>query len=194
MKWKLPPNSLFAILLRSRWWVSALVGVGVFGVARLVLPEGLAAFAALPFVVIAIVAGWKQIGTPGPERVAQTLERVRAMTWEAFRREGYEVKRLGGPQLDLELARAGRTTVVGGRRWKAMRTGIEPMREFHAAGVRVLEGVQLARDGSRSSTTNRTRRASLVAGVAVRRSKRIVRTRVPRSIPLPPVPAHDDHH
>ena len=181
MKWRLPQNSLFAILLRSRWWVSALVGVGVFGVAQLILPEGLAAFAALPFVVIAIVAGWRQIGTPGPERVAQTLERVRAMTWdafaaeleEAFRREGYEVKRLGGPQLDLELARAGRTTVVGGRRWKAMRTGIEPMREFHAAarareanervfvaageitdiaralaaekGIRVLVGVELAK-------------------------------------------------
>jgi uncharacterized protein involved in exopolysaccharide biosynthesis len=31
---KLPENSLFAILLRSRWWVSLLVALGAFAVVR----------------------------------------------------------------------------------------------------------------------------------------------------------------
>jgi len=35
MKLTLPQNSLFAILLRSRWWVSLLVALGAFAVVRL---------------------------------------------------------------------------------------------------------------------------------------------------------------
>ena len=56
MKLTLPENSLFAILLRSRWWVSLLVALGAFGVVRLFLDEGFAFFAALPFTVIAGMA------------------------------------------------------------------------------------------------------------------------------------------
>lgn len=141
MKFQLPRNSLFAILLRSRWWISLAVAAGIFAVARLLLPEGYAATVALPFVVIALVAGGRQLRTPGEGRVAATLERLRAMSWdgfclaleEAFRREGYSVRRLGGAPTDLELVREGRVSLVGCKRWKAMRTGIESLREFHAA-------------------------------------------------------------
>ena len=50
---KLPENSLFAILLRSRWWVSLLVALVAFGAVRLVLhEEAYAFFAALPFIAI----------------------------------------------------------------------------------------------------------------------------------------------
>lgn len=143
MSWQLPRNSLFAILLRSPWWVSALVAAGAFGAARLLLPPELAAFTALPFAVLAALAGWRQLRAPRGTRVAATLERLQRLSWEGFsgeleaawRREGYAVSRPRGAHLDFELARDGRVTLVGCKRWKAVRTGVEPLREFHAAAA-----------------------------------------------------------
>ena len=39
MKLRMHENSLFAILLRSRWWISFAVGFGLYGAVRLFLPE-----------------------------------------------------------------------------------------------------------------------------------------------------------
>ena len=131
------PNSLFAVLLRSPWWISLAVAGGVVAGLRLVLPTAYAVFAALPFAVIAGYAGWRQWRTPGPAK----LEALRARSWDefaaalesAFRREGYAVSRLDGRQADLELERGGRTVLVACKRWKVARTGVEPLRELHAA-------------------------------------------------------------
>ena len=136
---KLPPNSLFAILLRSRWWVSLLVGLGVFGLVRLFLATPYAVFAALPFLAIAIYAAFQQLKRPGTRRIAKTLEKARGMSSEGFaaaleegfKRGGYAVVRTGGGA-DLELTHEGRVTLVVYRRWKAARTGIEALREFEA--------------------------------------------------------------
>jgi len=140
MKFQLPRNSLFAILLRSPWWVSLALALGAFALARLFLPASLAAFIAAPWVAIGLYVAFQQLRRPGAKRLASTLERVRALPWdgfrtaleEAFRREGYAVKRLDGAA-DLELTHEGRVTLVGCKRWKAVRTGIEPLREFDAA-------------------------------------------------------------
>ena len=37
-KFKLPPNSLFAVLLRSRWWISILIGAVLSALALAALP------------------------------------------------------------------------------------------------------------------------------------------------------------
>lgn len=152
MRLKMAENSLFAILLRAPWWVSVLAAIGVFVAAWALLPAGylaLAAFAALPFAVIASVAGWKQLSTPSGARIAAALERLRAMPWEAFaaaleegfRREGYAVTRMGGAMggtaagaADFALEKSGRLALAAARRWKASRTGVEPLRELCAAG------------------------------------------------------------
>jgi len=142
MKLKLHQNSLFAILGRSPWWVSALLAMGVFGVTRFFMPIEMAAFAASPFVVIAGYGIWKQLGTPSAGRTKAALERLAALPREevvaaleaGWRREGYEVSRPGNGPVDLELRRAGRVSLVVCRRWKAERTGVEPLRELHAAG------------------------------------------------------------
>jgi restriction system protein len=138
---KLPDNSLFAILLRSRWWVSVLVALGAFGVVRLFLPEVYAAFAALPFIVIAVMALWRQRGVPRGARLDAAIDALRAMTWEEFaraleqgyRREGYVVKRVQGAA-DFELEKAGRLSLVAAKRWKVSSTGVEPLKELVAAG------------------------------------------------------------
>ncbi|MGH8746548.1 MAG: restriction endonuclease, partial [Burkholderiales bacterium] len=69
------------------------------------------------------------------------LKALHALSWDAFaprleqawRREGYQVARFGGAGADYELSKAGRNTLVACKRWKASRTGVEPLRELAAA-------------------------------------------------------------
>jgi len=137
---ELPKNSLFAILLRSRWWVSVLAALGMFALVRVFFGAGYAAAAALPFLVIGMYAAFQQLRLPSPKRIAAALERARALPWDgftaaledAFRREGYGVTRMDGVA-DLHLVNQGFVTLVACKRWKAMRTGVEPLREFDAA-------------------------------------------------------------
>jgi|SRR5688572_20582835 len=140
MKLKMSENSLFAILLRSSWWVSAALAVGVFLVARFFVPPFYAAFVPLPFLVIAGVVLWRRLSKPGARKVAARVQALRAMPREsftaaleqAFRRQGYGVSR--DPRGGFELTKGGRIALVDCRRWKATRTGIEPLRELHAVG------------------------------------------------------------
>jgi restriction system protein len=181
MKLRMHDNSLFAVLLRSPWWVSGLVAAGAFGATRLFLPTEFAIFTGLPFAVIAAYVAWKQLRAPSGRRIAATLERLRAMPWDefsaamekGFSRDGFTVKRLGGKGADFELVKDARTSLLSCMRWKASRTGVEPLRELHEAcqaheaagctyvatgevtaqarafaaerGIRVLEGAELAR-------------------------------------------------
>jgi restriction system protein len=176
---KLPENSLFAILLRSRWWVSLLVALGAFGLVRLFLPEGYALFAALPFIVIAVMAMWRQLRVPSGARLDAAIDKLRAMPWEEFaraleqgyRRQGYSVKRVEGPA-DFELEKVGRLSLVAAKRWKASSTGVEPLKELVAAGkareaaecVYVLAGemTQNALGFAKKTKINFVRRADLV--------------------------------
>jgi restriction system protein len=139
-------NSLFAILLRSPWWISIALAVGISVVGRFALerfsqPGIYAVFFGLPFFVIGCYAGWRQLRAPSAERIAATLESLRAMSWDeflaaleaAFRRDGYAVSRLNGAGADLELTKSGRVALVACKRWKVARAGVEPLRELDAA-------------------------------------------------------------
>ncbi len=143
---KMHENSLFAVLLRSPWWVSFLVAAATAVASRFVLvkfdlPEPYAIFVALPFLVIAVVAGWQQLRAPSAERVAATLDSLRTLSWEEFsaalegahRRDGHAVTRMDIPGADFELTKTGRVSLVACKRWKVARTGIEPLRELDAA-------------------------------------------------------------
>ena len=149
MKLKMNQNSLFAILLRTPWWVSGGIAAALFASARLVLPAEYgpyAFFVALPFAVIAVHVAWKVFRAPSEAGIAETLASLRGMSWtdfsavveEAFRADGYGVAPIQAAGADFEVTRGGRVSVVGCKRWKAARTGIEPLRE--------LDAVRLARD------------------------------------------------
>lgn len=144
MKLKMAQNSLFAILLRSPWWISIAIAALIVGIARAALRDQFflyGAFAAMPFIVIGIIAAWKQLRAPSAARVADALQTVRSMAWRefadtmenAFRRNGYEVTRLAGPAADFAIVKSGRTALVSCKRWKAASNGVEPLRELHAA-------------------------------------------------------------
>lgn len=137
-------NSLFAVLLRSPWWISFAVAAALFALARMALPEAYAPygmFASLPFIVIGSYAGWQQLRAPSAARIADTLTALRAMSWDAFsgaledafRRDGYSVSRPSVVGADLELIKSGRVSLVGCKRWKVARAGVEPLRELDAA-------------------------------------------------------------
>jgi len=143
VKFKMAEKSLFAILLRSSWWVSFAIAAGVMLVARAVLPEQYVVggmLAALPFLGIGVVTAWRQLRAPSAARVASALEAVEAMSWrefsgaleDAFRRDGYVTRRLEGSAADFEMTRAGRTSLVSCRRWKARSTGAESLRDLCA--------------------------------------------------------------
>jgi len=136
MKLRMHENSLFAILLRSRWWISFAVGLGLFAVVRLFIPDRYAVMVPVPFVVIGCVAAWRQLRAPNPARVAQRLEALRAMSWRefsaalesAYRSAGYAVRRLDSGAADLALERDGRRALVSAKRWKVARAGTELLR------------------------------------------------------------------
>jgi restriction system protein len=143
VKLRMAENSLFAILLRQRWWVSAAIAlvIGLAGVALLPPDWRVAgALSGFPFAIIAAMAAWRGRHTPSENRIAQVDAVVRALAWPAFaelleqsfRRDGHEVKR-GSGGADFELLRKGQTLLVSARRWKSARTGVEPLRELQAA-------------------------------------------------------------
>jgi restriction system protein len=141
MKWAMSENSLFAILLRSPWWMSFLVAAGVFALMRFFLPALYAIAGALPFAVIGLVAGWRQLRAPSARKVAASLDALRQTGWEefaraleaGFKREGYEVTRMEGAA-DFALEKGARLTLVAAKRWKASRTGVEPLKELLELG------------------------------------------------------------
>ena len=144
MKWRMAKNSLFAVLLRSPWWVSLGIAVALGAVSAALLPaayRGAAVFAGFPFAVIAAVAAWQQWKLLSPARIEATKLAVAAMPWptfsrvleEAFKRDGFAVEAGSGDVVDFVLERQGRRMVVSARRWKSARLGLETLRALQAA-------------------------------------------------------------
>ena len=169
MKLKMAQNSLFAILLRKPWWISIALVVGIALAARALVPQPYVVFGMMggfPFLVIGIMAAWRQWHAPDPERMAQALQKAGAMSWrdfsdvieKAFGHQGYAVTRLNadshrkskrsgngngngnGPAgaADFSLERGGQTTLLKCKRWKAANLGVEPLRDL--AALREAQG------------------------------------------------------
>jgi restriction system protein len=137
-------NSIFAILLRSPWWVSGLVAIALALIGLALMPPGYRIYGVLtgvPFMIVCIAALRKQWGTPSKSRTAEMLEKIRALSWRDFadeievalRRDGFDVTRVDMPEADFSITSEGRTALVSCRRWKVASTGVEPLRELHKA-------------------------------------------------------------
>ena len=143
MKLKMAEKSLFAILLRSPWWVSVAAAGAIVAMARALLPLEYVPFGAMgafPLLVIGAIAAARQWRSPSPAAVEQALQRLAAMGWREFaaaveaglRREGHTVRTVAELGFEFEATQAGRTVLVAGKRWKASAVGIEPLRALHA--------------------------------------------------------------
>lgn len=144
MRLKMAKNSMFAILLRKPWWMSIGIATLLGLVAAALLPKDFRVVGALsgfPFIVIGVMAAYRQRLLPSAARVAQTQEAVSVMNWpafstlleQAFVRDGYSVQTFKGEAADFVLERKGRVMLVAARRWKSARIGIEVLRQLQAA-------------------------------------------------------------
>ncbi|MGL5002995.1 MAG: restriction endonuclease, partial [Casimicrobium sp.] len=72
MALQISDKSLFARLLRAPWWVSFIVAAVVGAAAFALFPKDIKAAGALssvPFIVIGLIAAWKQRGTLSPKQI-----------------------------------------------------------------------------------------------------------------------------
>lgn len=174
MKLKMAKNSLFAILLRSPWWMSFALVAAIALAARALLPEPYGVFGVIggfPFLVIGTMAAWRQLRAPSPARVAEALKAAGGMSWrdfsaaveQGFARQGYTVTRLNSPAADFKLDKAGRITLVSGKRWKAASHGLEPLRDLVA--TQTAQDAQGSIYISLGAVTDNARRYAQAQGV-----------------------------
>lgn len=144
MKLHMAKNSLFAMLLRSPWWISALLALALGLASVALLPVELrvvGALSALPLLVIAAIAARRQWHLPSAARVTETHEALAGMAWpafaalleESFRRDGYTVQPGKAAGVDFDIERQGRRRLVSARRWKSARTGVESLRALQGS-------------------------------------------------------------
>lgn len=145
MKLSLKKNSIFALLLRARWWVSVLIAafIALLGYAALPVPYKLfGAMTSLPFWIIGAIAAWRQFRAPNPAYVEHRLQAFRALSWQQFAagveqallRDGFTVSRLvEHAAADFSVVSGVTKGLVACRRWKVPTTGVEPLRELHQA-------------------------------------------------------------
>lgn len=143
MKLKMSEKSLFATLLRAPWWVSFVVMLAVALAAGALLPDAYKTAGMLggfPFLVIGVMAAWRQRNALSPARIDELTAQARAMGWREFsavvetalRKQGFEVRPLSNGPADFEIEKNGRITLVSAKRWKAASMGAETLRELLA--------------------------------------------------------------
>ena len=176
MKLKMAKNSLFAVLLRSPWWMSIGLVATIALAARALLPAPYVVFGVIggfPFLVIGLMVAWRQLRAPSPARLAEARQAAGAMSRrdffsaveQCFARQGYAVTRLNSPAADFQLDKDGRSTLVSCKRWKAASHGLEPLRDLVAA--QAAQGAQHSIYLSLGSVTDNARRFAQTQGIVL---------------------------
>lgn len=145
MAFKMAKNSLFAVLLRSPWWYSVLIGLVLIAISSVIAGGqyvALGVFSALPFFGIAGFNGYKQSQLPSQKRIQDVDQQARKMSSgqiaakiaESYVEARYDSVVVKGHAADLELTRGNRTILLSSKRFKVANTGIEPLKQLVAAG------------------------------------------------------------
>jgi restriction system protein len=153
MKFKMAPNSLFAVLLRNPWWISFLIAAVISAICAVFLPKNLGllgAMGALPFWITGAVALKRQWSAPSAAQVQAELARISSLSWRdfanelviKFEKQGFLVERLkevatkqDGTRegaADFKLLKNGQTTLVAAKRYKAATHGVEALQALVA--------------------------------------------------------------
>ena len=145
MAFKMAKGSLFAVLLRNKWWYSILIGLFVL-VASLMISDAkyvlLSITGALPFFGIGSYAAYKQFQLPSNKRVSQIVEQAQTMSAASiaekiaanYSKHGYQSAVFKAEGADLELVRDHRKLLLSTKRFKAAKTGISPLKLLVATG------------------------------------------------------------
>jgi restriction system protein len=147
VKFKMAPNSLFAILLRNPWWISFLLAAVISMICAALLPKELVVFGVLgtmPFFVTGCVALKRQWNAPTAAALEAEAARLAGLSWKEFSAElevkfkslGFAVERLDGKRgkgiADFVLTKSGQTTLVSAKRYKAAAHGVEALQALVA--------------------------------------------------------------
>jgi len=148
MAFKVAENSLFAVLLRSPWWYSVLIGLA-FIAFSLVIFNGqyvaLGVFAAIPFFGIAAFSGHKQSLKPSRSRIIEVDQQARKMSAgqiadkiaQRYIEERYDSHPFDGKAAEQILTRGRHKIVLCSKRFKVGNTGIEPLKLLVSAGEKI---------------------------------------------------------
>ena len=145
MKFKMSQGSLFAVLMRSTWWYSALIAL--FAIAMgLVAFEGqyliFGVATSLPFLGIAAYSAYNQAKRPKLKRVLEVDQAARKMSagelaktiGDHYEKNNFNVVTFKGDEAELVLERGRHKYLLSCKRFKAANTGIEPLKKLTAAG------------------------------------------------------------
>lgn len=168
MKFSIPRNSLFGILLRSPWWVSIMLAAGLSAILAALIPREyvfIALLGTFPILAVGLVAAWRQLSAPSEERRQQALQKARGQSWAEFSRQlsdGWRIQGIHASEgeaagADWRIAREGRYTLVLARRWKASVHGLEPLRQLAQAMEKqdIAQGLYIAAGGEISPPAQR---------------------------------------
>lgn len=144
MQLKMSEKSLFAILLRSPWWISFVLAVAVGAACYSLFPQKynvVGALSGLPFAGIGVLALWRQMRAPNPAKIEATLESLAQMSGRdfttaidaAYRNAGFAVTPFNQNGADLKIEKDSRTSLVCCKRWKAAAHGADALRELATA-------------------------------------------------------------
>ena len=148
MAFKVAQGSMFAVLSRSPWWYSVLVGCAFITISAVILSGQyviLGIFGALPFFGIAGYSRFKQSRLPSKQRVMEVSELARKMSASRiaetiaapYVEQRFDSTVFKGSAADLELVRGNRTILLCTRRFKVANTGVEPLKQLVAAGEKI---------------------------------------------------------
>ncbi len=148
MIFKMREGSLFSVLLRSPWWYSVLIAFILMAISILVVGSKYLIFGialALPFLVLAVLSGYRQLQRPGQKRVLEVAELARGMPAKQlagkiashYEKQNFDITPFKGNAADLELERGRYKFLLCCKRFKAANTGIEPLKQLVASGEKI---------------------------------------------------------
>jgi len=154
-------EGIFDLLLMFPWWVTLILGIGVWIYLRLQPVPGSATvlndsilrlfLTAAQWLCLAasFVSGLLTLKRKILFASAKDIEAIRAMSWrefetlvgESFRRQGYSVEETGGGGadggIDLILRGKGQKILVQCKQWRSFKVGVKVVREMY--GIMVAE-------------------------------------------------------
>ena len=167
MAFKMAKGTLFALLLRSPWWYSVVIGLLMILISVAVTDLKyllLSIIVSLPFFVIGGYAGFRQWHEPSQKRVLEVSEQAKKMSAVIisekiaanYIKSGYQSSVFKGNDADLEFVRGHQKLLLCSTRFKAANTGIEPLKRLVAAGEAIeARGYPYVTLGEVSSTAHK---------------------------------------
>jgi len=145
MAFRMAEGSLFAVLLRSSWWISVCIAIALIALSLAIADARflvLGVASSLPFLGIAAYAGYQQYQRPSQQRIQEVAAEARTMRAEqlaekiaaSYIEKRFDSKAFKGGEANLELSRGHQRILLNSKRFKVADTGIDSLKKLVEAG------------------------------------------------------------